>query len=77
MKARIKRLAVVHPVHGAPFKDRAIVQYRDNKELVEQLKTYCRSKWPLPQTIQVDVHAAHILIDGSHTASYSLVEPRP
>lgn len=76
MKARIKRFAVVHPVGKPPFKDRAELHYRDNKELVDQLTRYCRTKWPLPQRIAVDTHAEHILVNGAHCASYSLHEHR-
>ena len=37
VKARIKRFAVVWPVGRPPFKDRAELHYRDNKELADQL----------------------------------------
>lgn len=76
MKARVKRFAIVHPVGRAPFKDRAELHYRDNKELVRQLATYARSKWPLPQKIDIDVHAKHVLIDGQHRANFSIHEHR-
>ncbi|MCT9624312.1 hypothetical protein HWD94_04130 [Pseudarthrobacter equi] len=76
MKARKKRFAVVHPVGRKPFRDRPELTYRDSKELADQLAVYCRAKWPLPQRIQVDVHAAQILINGAHRASYSLHESR-
>lgn len=76
MKARVKRFAVVHPVGRAPFKDRAELCFRDNKELADQLATYARTKWPHPQRIQVDVHAGHILINGAHRANFSLHEHR-
>jgi len=76
MKARIRRFAVVHPVGRKPFRDRPELTFRDSKELADQLITYCRSKWPMPQKIQVDTHAAHVLINGVHRASYSLHESR-
>jgi hypothetical protein len=76
VKARIKRFAVVHPVGHAPYRERADLHYRDNKELVAQLTTYARGKWPVPQTIQIDVHAKHILINGEHRANFSIHEYR-
>ena len=76
MKARIKRFAIVHPVGHRPFKDRAELQYRDNRELAEQLTRYCRSKWPMPQKIQIDVHAGHVLVNGAHRANFSIHEHR-
>lgn len=76
MKTRIRRFAVVQPVGRAPFRERAELHYRDNKELADQLATYARSKWPMPQQIQVDVHAKHILVNGHHSANYSLHERR-
>lgn len=76
MKTRIKRFAVIHPVGHAPFKDRADLHYRDNRELAAQLTTYARSKWPQPQQIKVDVHAQHILVNGTHCANYSIHEYR-
>lgn len=76
MKARIKRFAVVHLVGKPPFRERAELHYRDNKELADQIATYARTKWPMPQRIQVDVHAQHILVNGRHSASYSIHEHR-
>lgn len=76
MKARIKRFAIVHPVGRAPFKDRAELHYRDNKELADQLATFCRSKWPMPQRIDIDIHAGHVLVDGNHRGSFSIHEHR-
>jgi len=76
VKARIKRFAVVWPVGRAPFKDRAELHYRDNKELADQLATFCRSKWRMPQRIDIDVHAGHVLINGAHCASFSIHEHR-
>lgn len=76
MKTRVRKFAVVHPVGHRPFKDRAELQFRDNRELAQQLSVYCRSKWPAPQKIDVDVHAAHILVNGNHVANFSLHEHR-
>lgn len=76
MKARVRRFAMIQPVGHAPFKDRAELHYRDNRELVQQLTTFARSKWPVPQTIDIDVHAKHILINGVHRANFSIHEPR-
>lgn len=76
MKARIKRFAVIQPVGHAPYKDRANLDYRDNKELTAQLATYARTKWPVPQQISVDLHARQILVDGQHRANFSIHEPR-
>jgi len=76
VKTRVRRFAVVHPVGKPPFKDRAELHYRDNKELADQIAMYARSKWPMPQQIAVDVHAQHILINGQHRASYSIHEHR-
>lgn len=77
MKARLKRFAIVQPVGHRPFKDRAQLHYRDNSELAKQLALYCRTKWPMPQKIQIDVHAGHVLVDGAHRANFSIHEPRP
>jgi len=76
VKARIKRFAIVQPVGHRPFKDRAELHYRDNRELTEQLATYCRAKWPMPQKIQIDTHAGHVLVDGVHRANFSIHEHR-
>lgn len=75
-KARVTRFAVVHPVGHRPYRDRPQVSFRDNRELADQLSIYCRSKWPAPQKIQIDVHAKHILINGAHRATFSLHESR-
>lgn len=76
MKARIKRFAVIHPVGHRPYKDRAELHYRDNKELASQLATYARSKWPVPQKINVDLQSNQILVDGQHRANFSIHEHR-
>lgn len=76
MKARVKRFAVVHPVGKPPFRDRAELHYRDNKELAEQLTTYARTKWPAPQRIDIDTHANHILVNGRQVGSFSIHEHR-
>ncbi|MFM9430032.1 hypothetical protein [Arthrobacter sp. MP_2.3] len=76
MKARVKRFAIVHPVGHRPYRDRAELNYRDNKELASQLATYARSKWPVPQQISVDIHSAQILVDGRHRANFSIHEHR-
>lgn len=77
MKARIKRFAVVQPIGHRPFKDRADLHYRDNAELSAQLLVFARSKWPLPQTLAIDVHAQQVLVDGVPRANYSIHEYRP
>ncbi|QYC54961.1 hypothetical protein SEA_POPPER_44 [Arthrobacter phage Popper] len=76
MKARIKRFAVVQPIGKAPYKERADLDYRDNAELATQLTMYARSKWRA-QRIDVDVHAAQIIVDGTPRANYSIHEYRP
>ncbi|QAY16091.1 hypothetical protein SEA_ELESAR_40 [Arthrobacter phage Elesar] len=76
-KTRIQRFAVVQPIGRAPYKDRADLDYRDNAELATQLTMYARSKWPLPQRIDVDVHAKQIIVDGTPRANYSIHEYRP
>lgn len=76
MKARIKRFAVVQPIGHRPFKERADLHYRDNGELAAQLMTYARSKWPVPQKLNVDTHAKQIIVDGTPRANYSIHEYR-
>lgn len=75
-RTRVKRFAIVQPVGHRPYKDRAALHFRDNKELATQLSTYARSKWPVPQEIQVDLHAKQILVDGQHRANFSIHEYR-
>ena len=75
-KTRVKRFAIVQPVGHRPYKDRADLHFRDNKELATQLSTFARSKWPVPQLIQVDLHAKQILVDGQHRANFSIHEYR-
>ena len=75
-KTRVKRFAIVQPVGHRPYKDRADLHFRDNKELANQLSTFARSKWPVPQLIQVDLHAKQILVDGQHRANFSIHEYR-
>lgn len=75
-KTRVKRFAIVQPVGHRPYKDRADLHFRDNKELTAQLSVYARSKWPVPQQIQVDLHANQILVDGRHRANFSIHEYR-
>lgn len=73
---RTKARAVVHPINGAPFKPFADLNYRDNKELTDQLATYAKTKYPRAK-IQVDVSAKQIIVNGRLAAGYSLVDPAP
>lgn len=76
MKARVKRFAVIQPVGHKPYREHAELHYRDNKELAAQLTTFCRSKWPMPQKIVIDVHAQHVLVNGQRAANFSIHEHR-
>jgi hypothetical protein len=76
VKTRLKRFAVVQPVGRAPYKARAELNYRDNRELSDQLATYARTVWPAPQKISIDVHTRQILVDGEHRANFSVHEAR-
>lgn len=75
-KTRIKRFAVVQPIGHRPYREVAALHYRDSKELAAQLTTYARSKWPAPQALAVDVHAAQIIVDGTPRANYSIHQYR-
>ncbi|WP_343317741.1 hypothetical protein AAFM46_10875 [Arthrobacter sp. TMP15] len=75
---RKTRNAVIYPKGGgAPWRPIRKVTYKDTHELKKQLVTICRTHFPPPMAIVVEIHSRTVFVDGTARVQYELVEPAP
>lgn len=73
--ARVRAEAYVQPKNHRPYKDPAQLHYRDNRELVQQLTTYVRTKWTTADRVDIDVRTMEVMVDGVAVANFAIHEP--
>ena len=67
--------AVIYPKGGgAPWRPILKVSYKDTRELKAQLVTICRTHFPSPMRLEVDVHSRTVSVDGTDQVRYELVD---
>lgn len=69
------RNAVMYPIGGgAPWRPIRKVTYKDKRELRAQLTQICRTRFPAPMRIEIEVLSRTISVDGADVAKYNLVD---
>ena len=80
MKARVRKFALIQRVGKPPRKKKAELHFRVNRGRHGQLTTACRTTWPAPKVIHVEVHTGktegNILVNLVHVANYSIHDYR-
>lgn len=67
--------AVIRPHGGgAPWRPILKVTYKNNHELKDQLVKICRTHFPSPMRLEIDVHSRTVSVDGTDAVRYELVD---